>query len=227
MEVGRPEVILKNINGVQSEPVEEVVIIVPSEYVGTITQELGARFGILQSMGPVGEEETEFVYRLPTRAYLGLRNLLLTLTKGTVIISSQIIGFEPVGQAISKSRKGAILAAESGTAVEYGLRNVKGRGISFIIPGTEVYEGMIIGINAKDEDIAINVCKEKNLTNHRSKSHKGITRMAPDVEMSLEQALDFLLDDELLEITPLSLRLRKKFLSDIDRRRAVRPQPNS
>ena len=132
-----------------------------------------------------------------------------------------------MGQAISKSRIGAILAAESGTAVEYGLRNVKGRGISFIIPGTEVYEGMIIGINAKDEDIAINVCKEKNLTNHRSKSHKGITRMAPDVEMSLEQALDFLLDDELLEITPLSLRLRKKFLSDIDRRRAVRPQPNS
>ena len=213
MEVGRPEVILKNINGVQSEPVEEVVIIVPSEYVGTITQELGARFGILQSMGPVGEEETEFVYRLPTRAYLGLRNLLLTLTKGTVIISSQIIGFEPVGQAISKSRKGAILAAESGTAVEYGLRNVKGRGISFIIPGTEVYEGMIIGINAKDEDIAINVCKEKNLTNHRSKSHKGITRMAPDVILSLEQALDFLGDDELLEITPVSLRLRKKYLS--------------
>ena len=224
MEVGKPEVITKDIDGVVSEPVEEVVILVLSEYVGAVTQELGRRMGMLTSMNPVSETETEFVYTMPTRAYLGLRNALLTLTKGSAIVSSHIVRYEPLGRPLSKIRKGTLLASESGTALEYGLRNVKGTGAAFIKPGDQVYEGMIIGVNSKDNDLELNVCKEKNLTNHRTKSHQGITKLAPDLILSLEQSLDFLQDDELLEITPQSLRLRKKLLTDIDRRRAVRSQ---
>ena len=212
MEVSRPEVIIKEIDGVASEPIEEVDIIIPNAYVGVITQEMGRRLGQLKKMEPVSELETEFVYELPTRAYLGLRNLLLTLTKGTVLLSSQLLGYQPLGQPLPKMRNGAITAAVSGTAVEYGLKNLKGRGTSFIQLGQAVYAGMIIGVNSKEADIRVNVCKEKNLTNHRVKSHKGITKMASDVILTLEQSLDFLADDELLEITPLSLRLRKKDL---------------
>lgn len=224
MEVGKPEVIIKEVDGIQTEPVEEVSVVVPSEYVGVVTQELGKRLATLVKMEPISELEVEFIYTLPTRAYLGLRNVLLTQTKGTALTSSQIIDYEPLGVLLPKMRRGALIAAVTGKAVEYGLRNLKGRGAAFVQPGDEVYEGMIVGVNAKDDDIEMNVCKEKNLTNHRSKSHKGITKMAPDVVLSLEQALDFLLDDELLEITPQSLRLRKKYLTVIERARARNPR---
>lgn len=223
LEVGKPEVITKTVDGITLEPVEEVHIIVPNEYIGTINQELGRRFATLQKMESISDTETEFLYKMPTRNILGLRNILLTSTKGTVLFNSQLVGYEPMGKDLPKLRNGVIISDQTGKAVEYGLRNLKGRGVSFIVPGTEVYEGMIVGLNAKDDDIIMNVCKEKNLTNHRSKSHKGITQMAPDLEMSLEQALDFLEPDELLEITPKSLRLRKKLLTDIERRRAINP----
>ena len=223
LEVGKPEVIIKTIDNKRQEPVEEVNVIVPKEYVGTITQEFGKRLGEMIQMEPTSTEEVEFIYRIPTRAIIGLRSLLATQTKGTALFSSQIIGYQPVGDQIAKLRKGALISATIGEAVEYGLRNLKGRGISFINPATKVYEGMIVGINSKNDDIEINVCKEKHLTNHRSKSHDGITQLAPDLKLSLEQSIDILENDELLEITPLSLRLRKKYLSDIDRRRADRP----
>ena len=222
MEVGRPEVIVKEINGVKSEPVEEVTVIVPNEYVGEVTQEMGRRWGKLDKMAPATEAETEFRYELPTRAYLGLRNKLLTATKGTALISSQLLGYQPMGQPLPKMRNGAIVAAVPGVAVEYGLRNLQGRGAALIQLGQAVYEGMIVGINNKEGDIRVNVCKEKNLTNHRTKSHKGITKMAQEVNLTLEQCLDFVADDELLEITPLSLRLRKRDLTELDRKRAGR-----
>lgn len=222
MEVGKPEVITKRIDGIETEPIEEVDVIVPKEFTGMINQEFGVRQAMLKHMEPVNDAEVEFIFTMPTRALLGLRSILLTQTKGTVVMSSQIVDFQPMGAHLEKLRKGALISATSGKAVEYGLRNVKGRGVSFITIGTQVYEGMIIGQNAKGEDIEINVCKEKNLTNHRSKSHQGITQLAPDIDMSLEQAIDFLEPDELLEITPLSLRLRKKLLTDIDRRRERR-----
>ncbi len=222
MEVGKPEVVTKRIDGVEQEPVEELTIVVDNEYVGAISQELGKRQAQLLSMEPMNEKEVMFNYRLPTRSMLGLRSYLMTQTKGTLLFSSQFSGFEPLGQPLPKMRKGALIAAVTGKAVEYGLRTLKGRGLSFVQPGVQVYEGMIVGQNARDDDIAVNVCKEKNLTNHRSKSHQGITQLAPDVDMSLEQSIDFLERDELLEITPVSLRLRKKYLSDLDRRRAER-----
>lgn len=220
MEVGKPEVIVKKIDGQIHEPIEEVDIIVPNEYVGTINQELGKRQSMLIKMEPATQQETEFVFHMPTRTLIGLRNLLMTLTKGTVIFSSQIIDYQPKREELLKLRKGAIISATQGKVAEYGLKNLKGRGVSFVKPGLEVYEGMIVGQNAKDEDIEVNVTKEKHLTNHRSKSHDGIAKMAADLQMSLEQSIDFLEKDELLEITPKSLRLRKRHLTNIARRRA-------
>lgn len=222
MEVGKPEVITKIENGIKSEPFEEVSIIVPSEHVGVITTEMGKRYANLVHMAPLTTGETEFVYGAPTRVLLGLRSALLTLTKGTVIYNSIVTGYEKEGRPLPKLRRGVLIADQAGEALSYGLQTVEGRGISFISPGTKVYEGMIIGANAKEDDISINVCKGKKLTNMRSKiSDENITLTPPTI-FSLEQCLDFLESDELLEITPESLRLRKKILSSLDRRRFER-----
>lgn len=222
MEVGKPEVIIKEIDGVKMEPIEEASILVPNEFVGVITEEMGKRFGKMIKMSPVGDEETEFLYEIPTRSLIGLRSLLLTATKGTVIFSSTIAGYHPVGKPLPKMRRGALLANEPGEALGYGLVNAQGRGVTFIDPGTPVYEGMIIGLNAKEEDIRINVCKGKKLTNMRSKSSDGVLQLTPATKLSLEQSLDFLEEDELLEVTPLNLRLRKKYLTEIEERRHKR-----
>jgi GTP-binding protein len=224
MEVGKPEVITKTLDGQTVEPVEEVDIIVPSEYVGVINQELGKRFATIIKMEPLNEVDVEFIYHMPTRAIIGLRSLLLTLTKGTVIFSSQLKGYEPIGKPIPKLRRGVLIADQAGQALGYGLNVAQGRGITFIDPGTQVYEGMIVGLNAKDEDIRINVCKGKKLTNMRSKSSDGILQLIPALQMSLEQSLDFLESDELLEITPKSLRLRKKYLTELDFKKRVRQE---
>ena len=219
VEVGKPEVIYKTINGQKCEPFEEVHITAPQEYLGTITQEIGKRFGHLVHMGPLNEQEMAFIYRMPTRAILGLRSLLLTATKGTVIFNSQFIDFEPEGPTIPKMRRGVLIATNSGEALSYGLQAAQERGLTFIEPGESVYEGQIAGMNAKAEDIEINVCKGKQLTNMRSKSSDGVIQLVPATKYSLEQCLDFLESDELLEITPKSLRLRKKYLTSIERRR--------
>ena len=221
-EVEKPQVIVKEENGHKLEPVEELNIIVPEEYVGVINQELGKRFGNLIQSEPINETEVEFIYQIPTRAIMGLRSLLLTATKGTVIFNSQVDSYQAVGREIPKMRSGVLIAAQNGQALSYGLHAAQERGITFIEPGTEVYEGMIVGKNAKGEDIAINVCKGKKLTNMRSKSSDGIIQLAPPQKLSLERSLDFLENDELLEITPVSLRLRKKYLTELDRRRASR-----
>ena len=227
MEVGKPEVITKMINGVKNEPVEEVDIIIPNEFVGVINQELGKRLGKMLKMQAINESETEFIYTIATRAIIGLRNLLLTQTKGTVLFSSILIGYEPVGKPLAKLRRGALIAALSGETLAYGLQNAQGRGVTFVEPGTKVYEGMIIGQNSKEEDIAINVCKGKKLTNMRSKASDGIIQLTPAIIMSLEQCLDFLEADELLEITPLSIRLRKRQLTELERKRGRHAPDNS
>lgn len=222
MEVGKPEVITKTIDGTQHEPVEELSIVVPTEYVGTITQELGKRYATLIHMVPINDLETEFLYRVPTRTLIGLRNLLLTLTKGTAICSSQFVQYEPLGKPVPKLRQGALIADRAGDVLSYGLEAAQGRGVTFVEPGTKVYEGMIIGQSVNDIDIPINVCKGKKLTNVRASSADVMVQLVPPVVLSLEQSLDFLESDELLEITPQSLRLRKKYLTDLDRRKARR-----
>jgi len=222
MEVEKPEVIVKKIDGVLNEPIEELNIIVLKEYQGVINQEMGKRFATLIKTEPINEKEVEFVYRAPTRAIIGLRSILLMATKGTVIFSSQVVDYQPVGKPIPRMRGGVLIASQSGLALSYGLRAAQERGVTFISPGTKVYEGMIIGKNAKEDDIIINVCKGKQLTNMRSKSSDGVIQLTPPTIFSLEQCLDFIEKDELLEITPKSLRLRKKFLTELDRRRSER-----
>jgi len=224
MEVEKPEIIVRQIDGKKMEPVEEVNVIVPQNYVGVINKEFGKRYATLISTEQINEEEVEFVYKVPTRALMGLRNILLTATKGTVLFSSQLDGFQSLGKPIPKMRSGVLISSQSGDALSYGLRAAQDRGITFIDSGTPVYEGMIVGKNAKDDDICVNACKGKKLTNMRSKSSDGIIQLAPPVSMSLERCLDFLENDELLEITPISLRLRKKQLTELDRIRVQRNQ---
>lgn len=218
MEVGKPEVITKEIDGITCEPWEEVSVIVPSEFTGVITEEFGKRYAKMVRMEPVNEDQ-EFIYHMPTRSLIGLRSYLLTATKGTVVMSSVFLGFEPMGKPLPKIRRGVLIASQSGEALSYGLENAQGRGVLFVGPAEAVYEGMIVGANSKDEDIPVNVCKGKKLTNMRSKSSDGVIQLTPPTKLSLEQSLDFLERDELLEITPLNTRLRKKFLSELERKR--------
>lgn len=222
MEVGKPEVIIKEVDGQIQEPVEEVYITVPQAYVGVITEELGKRHGKLIEMIPLNEEEVGFIYHMPTRVLIGLRNYLYTATKGTAVYNSALLGYENMGKLLPITRRGALIASQNGEALAYGLNNAQERGITFIDPPTRVYEGMIVGMNAKNEDIAVNVCKGKQLTNMRSKASDGVIQLTPSTKFSLEQCLDFLGDSELLEITPLSLRLRKKYLTALERKRVGR-----
>lgn len=219
MEVSEPEVILKENNGIQEEPVEEVNIIVNKKYVGIINQEMGKRHALLKSTRPISLSEVEFVYHLPTRALIGLQSLLVPLTKGSLIFSSQVIGYQKLGSALPRFRSGALVASQSGQVYSYGLEKAQGRGITFVKPADNVYMGMIVGQAAKEYDIRVNVCKNKHLTNMRAKAADMIIQLAPPRILSLEQCLDFIRSDELLEITPKSLRLRKRNLRGVRDRR--------
>jgi GTP-binding protein len=220
LEVGRPQVVTKEVDGKTMEPVEELTVEVPDEHVGPVQQELGMRRAELIKQELTGRGVTRLLYKLPTRALLGLRNILLTNTRGTVVMYSLMLGYEPVGTPIPRLRSGVLIAFETGTATPYSLQNVEQRGTSFVGPGTKVYAGQIIGLNSRSDDLEINVVREKQLTNMRSKSSDGTVQLTPPVIMSLEECLDFIENDELLEVTPESLRLRKKLLDPNQRKRA-------
>lgn len=220
LEVGRPEVVTRQENSQTVEPVEKVTIEVPEEYTGEITSEVGRRKAVLREMKPGTGGVTRFVYHLPTRALLGTRSLLLTATKGTVVMNSLLVGYQPVGPPLPKLRNGVLISAQPGHAVIYGLLVAEERGTALIGPGTKVYEGMIVGLNRRADDMEINVCKEKKLTNVRASSTDMTTQLTPFTKLSLEEALDFIEPDELLEVTPESLRMRKRHLTSLQRRRA-------
>ncbi|EKD94666.1 MAG: hypothetical protein ACD_25C00267G0003 [uncultured bacterium] len=220
LSVGKPRVITKIIDGVEMEPTEELTIDVENAHVGAIKSELGRRHGVLISQEELTSASSRLTFEIATRGILGLRSVLLTLSKGTAILSSMFVRYEKMGHAIPKLRKGAIVASHSGKAVPHGLVPAHEKGPVFIGPQTMVYQGMIVGLNGRDEDVEVNVCKEKQLTNNRSSGEDGIT-IPPPVEMSLEQYLGLLEDDELLEITPESLKLRKKILDPTVRRRTA------
>jgi GTP-binding protein len=222
LEVGRPQVVTKEIDGVTQEPVEELTVEVPDEHVGPVQQELGMRRAELVNQHLTGRGVTRLTYKLPTRALLGLRNILLTNTRGTVVMYSLMLGYEPLGAPLSRLRNGVLIAFEKGTCTPYSLQNVEQRGVSFVGPGTKVYAGQIIGLNTRSEDMEINVVREKQLTNMRSKSSDGTVQLTPPVIFSLEECLDFIENDELLEVTPESLRLRKKLLDPNLRKRAAK-----
>lgn len=221
-EVGRPQVILIERDGQKMESVEELFIEVSPELLGSVSMELGARHGELTNQETTSQGQIRATYRITSRALIGLHNTLLTATKGTIIMSSLPCGYQPLGAPLSGLRNGVLIAAESGTSTAYALASAEARGELYIGPSTEVYAGEIVGLNKRKDDLEINVCKGKQLTNMRSKSSDGAIQLTPYTQMSLEQCLDFIEDDELLEVTPQHLRLRKAELDPIKRKRAHR-----
>ena len=221
-EVGRPQVVTITEDGVEKEPVEELLIEVNGEFVGAISQELGARRAEMRGQETTSAGAARLTYVLPTRALIGLRNILLTATKGTVIMNSLPHGYQPMGGKMPKTRNGVLIAFEAGTTTPYALQAAEARGELLVGGGTAVYAGMIIGINRRQEDMEINVCKAKHLTNMRSSSSDGVVQLTPFTNFSLEQCIDFIEDDELLEVTPKNLRLRKRYLDANERKRAAK-----
>jgi len=221
-EVGRPQVVTITEDGVEKEPVEELYIEVAPEFVGAISQELGGRRAEMRGQEQTASGTTRMDYLLPTRALIGLRNILLTATKGTVIMNSLPHGYQPLGAKLTQTRNGVLIAFEAGTTTPYALQSAEARGELYVGAGTAVYAGMIIGLNRRGEDMEINVCKAKHLTNMRSSSSDGVVQLTPYTDLSLEQCIDFIEDDELLEVTPKNLRLRKRYLDANERKRAAK-----
>ena len=221
-EVGRPQVVTIEEDGVTKEPVEELLIEVGPEFVGAISQELGARRAEMRGQETTSSGTARLDYILPTRALIGLRNILLTATKGTVIMNSLPHGYQPLSGKLPQSRNGVLIAFEAGTTTPYALQTAEARGELYVGPSVEVYAGMIVGLNRRSEDMEINVCKAKHLTNMRSSSSDGVVQLTPFTDLSLEQCIDFIEDDELLEVTPKSLRLRKRELDPNMRKRAAK-----
>lgn len=210
--VSTPKVLFKEIDGVQCEPIERLLIDVPEGSMGAVMEKMGTRKGELVHMSPIGGR-MRLEYLIPARGLLGYRNEFLTDTRGEGIMNSVLSGYEPYKGDITRRFTGSLVSFDTGEAVGYGLFKIQDRGALFIGPGTPVYEGMIVGINPKLEDMAVNVCKKKQLTNTRASGSDEALKLVPPVKMSLEACLEFLADDELLEVTPKSLRLRKRILN--------------
>ncbi len=221
-EVGRPQVVTIEQDGQTMEPVEELLIEVNSEYLGAVSQELGARRAALVKQEQTSSGATRNTYILPTRVLIGLRNLLLTATKGTIIMHGLPHGYQPLGPKLQRVRNGALVATEAGSTTAYALDNAESRGTLFIGPGVTVYLGMVVGQYNRQGDLDVNVCRGKQLTNMRTSSSDGTVQLTPHTQLSLEQSIDFIEDDELLEVTPKSLRLRKRFLDPNKRKRAAK-----
>lgn len=221
-EIGRPQVVTHEENGKTMEPVEEVIIEVPAEHVGAVQMELGTRRANLKEQFSSSRGGTKLIYEMPTRTLLGMRNILMTNTKGTLIMNTLPQGFQELGSSLQQLRNGVLIAFEAGVTTPYALQNVEERGVCFVGPAVKVYAGQIIGLNTRQEDMEINVCRAKQLTNMRSKSSDGTVQLTPATIFSLEQCLDFIENDELLEVTPKALRMRKKELNPNLRKRAVK-----
>ena len=208
-----PVVIYKEIDGVKCEPIERLTVDVPDEYTGTVMDGVINRKGEMTNMAPTAQGYTRLEFLIPSRGLIGYRSELLTATKGTGIINSILEKYEPYKGDFNGRTRGTLIAWEDGTTITYGLYNAQERGTLFVGAGVKVYEGMIVGENARLEDVVVNVCKKKHATNTRSSGSDDALRLVPPREMSLEQCLDFIADDELLEVTPNHLRMRKKILS--------------
>ena len=212
-QVSRPEVIYKTINGQLCEPIELLIIEVPEQYVGSVIEKLGSRKGELENMGSRNSGATHLEFKIPARGLIGYRSEFMTDTNGNGIMNQLFAGYEPYKGDIQTRERGSIVVHETGTSTGYGLFNTQDRGRLFIGPGVEVYEGMIVGECSRNEDIVCNVCKKKQMTNTRAAGSDDALRLVPHSTLSLEQSMEFIKDDELLEVTPESLRLRKRVLS--------------
>jgi len=218
-QVSKPEVLYQEIDGRKCEPIEYVTIDVPEEFVGSVIEKLGGRKGELQNMAPSKGGYTRLEFSIPARGLIGYRNEFMTDTKGNGILNSVFEGYEPYKGEIPMRSQGSLVAFESGDAVAYGLFNAQERGDLFIGAGVKVYSGMVVGRNARADDMEINVCKKKQLTNTRSSGSDDSLKLTTPINMSLEQSLEFIGDDELLEVTPINLRIRKKMLDSGLRRK--------
>jgi GTP-binding protein len=213
VQVSRPEIVTKDMNGVKSEPVEDLVIDVPEEFQGLVIAQAGTRRGILTKMVNHGSGRVRLEFRIPARGLIGFRSQFMTDTRGTGIMNHLFAGWEPWHGAISSRQNGALVADRTGVATAYAIYNLQERGEIFIDPGTQVYEGMVIGENSRPNDMDVNVTKEKKQTNMRASSADEAIRLIPPRKLSLENAIEFINDDELVEVTPKTIRLRKRILA--------------
>ena len=220
--VSRPKVIFKEIDGVKCEPIERLVVNVPDDCIGNVIEKLGRRKAEMVNMEPAESGHTKVEFKIPARGLIGYRTEFLTDTKGEGTMNHIFDSYEPYKGDIQARVRGTIVAFEAGKSVTYGLYNAQDKGELFIGPGVDVYEGMIVGLNSRGEDLSINVCKEKHLTNTRASGSDDALRLVPPIQMSLEKAIEFIQDDELVEVTPKSIRLRKKILDSKERERANR-----
>jgi GTP-binding protein len=220
-EVSKPEAITKIVDGNLVEPVEVLTIDTKGEYVGVLTEMLSKRQAQLSDMHNDGHDNIRLEFHIPTKGLIGFRGAFLTATRGEGIMNTIFLGYEPWRGEIAPTRGGVLVASEPGIAVTYGLNNAQRRGDTFIEPGTPVYEGMIVGINSRLQDIPVNVCKEKKKTNIRSSTSDIAVKLTPPIKLSLEQSIDFINNDELVEVTPKNIRLRKKLLTHAQRLRNI------
>ncbi len=220
--VGRPRVVFKDVEGERHEPYEILTIDVEEENQGAVMEELGSRRGELQDMIPDGKGRVRLEYRIPARGLIGFQSEFLTLTRGTGVASHIFDAYDVLKGDIDDRRNGVLVSQDNGPAVAYALWKLQERGRMFVAPGEELYEGMIIGIHSRDNDLSVNPIKQKQLTNVRSSGTDEAVRLTPPIELTLERAVEFIADDELVEITPKSIRLRKKALKEHERRRDAR-----
>lgn len=213
-QVSKPAVITREIDGVLCEPIERLMIDVPDEFTGTVMEGISWRKGEMTNMTPTSQGYTRLEFLIPSRGLIGFRSQLLTDTRGTAVMNSILEDYEPYKGDIDGRARGSLVAFETGTSVGYGLFNAQDRGALFIGPGVEVYEGMIVGENSRADDVVVNVCKKKHVTNTRAAGSDDALKLTPPQNLSLEQCLEFIAEDELLEITPHHLRMRKRILKN-------------
>ena len=222
--ISRPQVVLKKINDKTMEPEEFAIIDVEEQYMGTVMEVMGQRKGAMKNMIHTGTESVRLEFVIPTRGLFGFRSQLLTLTRGTGILNHSFHDYVPYCGELARRNNGVLISLENGSTTTHSLFNLQDRGVMFLGPTEEVYTGMIIGENNKDNDLVVNICKGKKLTNVRASGSDDTVSIAPPRIMSLEQVLGYLNDDELAEITPTSIRLRKRHLDENDRKRAAKTQ---
>ncbi|WP_028855485.1 translational GTPase TypA [Psychrilyobacter atlanticus] len=222
LQVAKPQVIMRDIDGVKSEPIELAIIDVADEFTGVVIEKLGIRKGEMINMVQGTDGYTRLEFKVPARGLIGFRNEFMTETRGTGILNHSFFDYEPYKGEVPTRQRGVLISIEKGSTTAYSLGNVQSRGTLFANPGLEVYEGMIIGEHSRENDLTVNVTRGKQLTNMRASGTDAVTKLAPGREFTLEQALEYIADDELVEITPESIRMRKKFLTEGDRKRASR-----
>jgi GTP-binding protein len=222
LQVAKPQVIMRDIDGVKSEPIELAIIDVADEFTGVVIEKIGIRKGEMINMVQGTDGYTRLEFKVPARGLIGFRNEFMTETRGTGILNHSFFDYEPYKGEVPTRQRGVLISIEKGSTTAYSLGNVQSRGTLFANPGLEVYEGMIIGEHSRENDLTVNVTRGKQLTNMRASGTDAVTKLAPGREFTLEQALEYIADDELVEITPESIRMRKKFLTEGDRKRASR-----